>query len=111
MNIEESHHHGFAKWEWPFSDPDNSVAFSTVRVFRENFPILLVSHDEDGDWQFLCGTTLDKKHIFVACLGCVFERDRTIGELADLPIGWTATRDYIGAPWHREQNPPEENES
>ncbi len=110
MRTVHAHPHRFEKWEWPFSDPENAVAFSTVRVFRENYPMLLASHDENGDWQFLCDTTTDPKDIFVVCLGCAFERDRTIGELANLPLGWTATREYVGAPWFREQSPPEENE-
>ena len=41
---------------------------------------------------------------------CAYQKDKTIGELADLPLGWTAWRDYVGGPWEREQKPEEEDE-
>ena len=110
MNTDEYHEHAFPKSEWPFSDPENTMAISTVRVFNEDSPILRVSHDDDRDWQVLCDTTVDPKDGIVVCLGCAYARDKTIGELADLPLGWTATRDYVGGPWHREKKPPEEDE-
>ena len=46
-----------------------------------------MTHDEDGYWQLLCGTTNKSEDGRVACLGDLFERDRTIGALADLPRG------------------------
>jgi hypothetical protein len=48
-------------------------------------PIREVYHDPDGDWQFLCGTTLDAADLKLVCLGCMVERDVTIGELAEMP--------------------------
>ncbi len=110
MDTVSQHQHSFPESEWPFSDPTNVVAISTVRVFRENYPILRVSHDEDGDWQVLCDTTVETKDAIVVCLGCAYQRDKTIGELSDLPMGCMAWRDYIGGPWHREMKEPEENE-
>jgi hypothetical protein len=81
------HRHSFVDSEWPFSDPINTAAFTTVRVVRDGYPVLLVSHDEEGDWQMLCGTTNDTADALVVCLGCAYQRDRSIGELADLPPG------------------------
>jgi len=107
MHTVEAHPHSFSASDWPFSDPANAVAFTTNRVLRGGLPILRVSHDWDGDWQFLCGTTNAIEDALVVCLGCAFERDRTIGELADLPIGWGAWRDGPGAPWERSRNDPE----
>ena len=44
--------------DWPFADPRNVAVITTRQVFREGLPVLLVTHDEDdGDWQFVCGTT------------------------------------------------------
>ena len=85
------------------------MAISTVQVFRQGFPILGVSHDYDGGWQVLCGTTSDAKDGIVVCLGCAYQKDKTIGELADLPLGWTAWRDRVGGPWEREQKAEEED--
>ena len=110
MKTVEQHAHDFPVSDWPFEDPHNAHAYSTVQVFRRNFPILRVSHDLDGDWQVLCDTTIDSRDGIVVCLGCAFQRDRTIGELADLPLGWAAWRDFVGGPWTREENPPDPDE-
>jgi hypothetical protein len=101
------HSHTFDQSEWPFDEPTNVAAFGTVRVFREDYPILYVSHDHDGDWQILCGTTNDLEHAMVVCLGCAFQKDPTIGQLADLPIGWIARRESVNHPWVREHTEPQ----
>ena len=107
MAVPETHTHRFDPSEWPFADPMNTTAFSTSRVFGDNFPILLVTHDVEGDWQILCGTTNDPADALVVCLGCAYERDRTIGALADLPRGWMAWRDTADAPWIRGSKEPD----
>ena len=33
------------------------------------------------------------------CLGCVYERDATLSDIADLPRGWSAYRAAIGEDW------------
>jgi hypothetical protein len=100
-----SHTHKFACAEWPFGEEPNVVAVTTVHVLESQLPIVLVTHDaDDGMWQILCGTTNDPKDGRVVCLGCMFESDPSIGELADLPLGWRATRDGPGEPWHRERS-------
>jgi hypothetical protein len=111
MDTVEQHEHEFPKSEWPFSGPENVVAISTVQVFRRGFPILRVSHDYDGDWQVLCGTTLDRQDAIVVCLGCAYQKDKTIAELADLPLGWTAWRDHVGGRWEREQKPEDDDDA
>ncbi|MEM6469013.1 MAG: DUF4262 domain-containing protein [Planctomycetota bacterium] len=42
---------------WPFLEPKNTAVISTRQVIAGVHPVLVVSHDDDGDWQFLCGTT------------------------------------------------------
>lgn len=68
-----------------FLGPINAIIISTRRVVDDGFPISLVTHDDDGDWQILCGTTNEPADGSVMCLGCMFQRDRSIGQLADLP--------------------------
>jgi hypothetical protein len=87
---------------WPFHLGSNRAAFTT-RPVLEGHPVLLVSHDRDGDWQFLCGTTNRPEDGRVVSLGCVLERDQTLAEVADLPEGWTACRPAKGAAWRREK--------
>jgi hypothetical protein len=63
--------------------------------------ILLVSHDQDGDWQFWCGTTNEAKDGALVSLGGILTRDGTLSEVADLPEGWRAERPTIGGLWVR----------
>jgi hypothetical protein len=88
---------------WPFHEGRNRAAITTKPVLRNGHPILLVTHDRDGDWQFLCGTTSRPKEGQVVSLGCIFERDHTLAEVADLPEGWRAHRAARGGPWRREK--------
>jgi hypothetical protein len=86
--------------DWPFHEGKNRSSITTRQVL-EGHPILLVSHDEDGDWQFLCGTTDDEEDGRVVCLNEILELDGSTTGLADLPIGWDASRDARGKPWQR----------
>ena len=95
----EEHTHTFSG-PWPFGDlAVNTAAFTTVQVLHHKFPILVVSHDEDGDWQFLCGTTTETDDCKIVCLGCTLDLDPSIAALADLPVGWQAVRESASGPW------------
>jgi len=90
---------------WPFKEPRNLAVFTTRQVLDEGLPVLVVAHDEeDGAWQFLCGTSeLKGRDARIVCLEEMFKHDPTLGDLADLPLGWRASRDGNG-PWKRERN-------
>lgn len=107
METVKIHKHSFDPGEWPFQDPVNTAVISTRQVFRLGYPILRVCHDTDGDWQILCGTTNDTSDAMVVCLGCAYQKDRTIGSLADLPTGWAAYRKKPGSKWIRERREEE----
>lgn len=94
-----SHIHEFESW--PFKEPVNTAAFTTRQVLRDAYPVLQVDHDHDGDWQFLCGTTLESEDLTIVCMGCVLERDPMLALLADLPAGWFAVRDSASDNWSR----------
>jgi hypothetical protein len=99
------------KPDWPFADPPNAAAVTTVHVLDGTKPVLLVTHDADDDmWQVLCGTTNDPDDGRVAHLDCLYGIDPTIGEVADLPPGWRAWREAVGKPWVREVRPPDEED-
>ena len=103
-----NHTHDFP--HWPFDDAITTAAFTTRRVIEEGLPVLLVSHDLDGEWQFLCGTTNETADCRIVCLGCAYERDPTIAGVSDLPIGWMAERDAIGGAWERFPRPEDDSE-
>ncbi len=104
-----SHPHSFHSW--PFNLPVETGVFTTRQVLEGVEPIREVYHDPDGDWQFLCGTTLDAADLKLVCLGCMVERDLTIGELADMPPSWCASRRSEGAEWIQEPYEPHPDEA
>lgn len=86
-----------------FDAPRHTAVFVCRRV-REGAPILHVSHDDDGDWQFLCGGDHGEAAgdpASLACLECTVARDASLNELADLPQGYSAGRERPGAAWVR----------
>jgi hypothetical protein len=97
------------KRAWPFADPKNAIALTMREVADGANPILLVTHDlEDGVWQFLDGRDdPDPDDAIVVCLEHMYGVDPTVGQLADLPLGWRAWRDAPNEPWKREEMKPE----
>jgi hypothetical protein len=102
------HEHVFASW--PFAESVETAAFTTTPVLEGREPVRLVSHDNDGDWQFLCDTTVDAADCRMVCLGCALEHDDTLRTIADLPKGWYAVRAGVGQPWTRAPRPVEWDE-
>lgn len=92
----------FSTDDWPFAAPSNSAVFTTARVGKEGRPILMVYHDHEGYWQFHAGFIEPGERPSVFCLGCIYDLDPTVAAVADLPVGWMATRDAVGATWQRE---------
>ena len=89
--------------QWPFEGAPDTTTITTVNVLAGH-PILLVTHDaDDGMWQCLCGTTDASEDARVVALSELYERDPSIGELADLPLGWRAWRADLGATWQRSE--------
>jgi hypothetical protein len=88
--------------DWPFGDPPDTGVFTTQPVL-DGARIEDVFHDQNGDWQFLCGTTTAAEDGRIVHLAHLVEEDPSIRGLADLPRGWRARRcddaDHYG--WHR----------
>ena len=103
-----THSHSF-EGTWPFQSPESSATLCCPCVFSGTSPILYVRHDEDGDWQFLCGAAHDiDSRPRLLCFGCVVERDPSILALADLPAGWGAQRESLAANWERAESPDDQ---
>lgn len=102
------HSHQFV--HWPFADAHNTASFSTTKVVREHLPVLLVSHDADGAWQFLDATTDEPGEALLVCMACIYEGDQSLEQIADLPLGWSAWRQEVGGTWERAENPPEDDD-
>lgn len=86
----------------PFNE-DQALGVITTAAVLGGAPILMVSHDEDdGGWQFLCGTTNDPNDGRIVHLYEIVEMDPTVAEVADMPVGWVAFRDSPNGRWIRE---------
>src|SRR5215813_3037784 len=76
--------------DWPFNDPENVAVITTRHVLDARKPILLVAHDQDdGAWQFLCGTTNNSADARVVSLRQIFEnqvRDQTLSGSSPLSV-------------------------
>lgn len=92
---------------WSFSDAQNVAVITTAKVCTKEDWIAHVYHDkDDGTWQFL-GTLpgeITEKEALIVALGQIVEIDLTVSELADLPLGWHAWRDVVGAAWKRSRS-------
>jgi hypothetical protein len=97
-----------AKWKFPSGR--HTSAFLSQTVFDKTEPITYVSHDDNGDWQFLGDKMSDGGGPVISCLHHPIDEDATLEELHDLPLNWYATREKPGAPWQRFEHPPEEPE-
>lgn len=86
---------------WPFKDPEKLAVITLTRILNGSKPILYVVHDEDGDWQFLDGDDVSEEDAETVAFKRVVDLDRSLGELADLPVNWTAEREAVGKPWTR----------
>ena len=83
-----------------FEDPLETAVFTTTYVLKENKPILYVSHDADGAWQFhTANDGVDTTTAMLVTLQNVLEHDATINEVSDLPLGHYASRESVGAAW------------
>jgi len=89
--------------DWPFTETENVAVITTSRVVQEGRAILLVIHDEDGEWQFLDGGEVRAEDGMVVSLGNIVRRDNSLTSLANLRVGWQAWRENIHSSWNRER--------
>jgi hypothetical protein len=87
---------------WPFDQGPRVAALTTRQVLDDGFPILRVVHySDEEDWAFTCGTTNANEDGRLIAMEEAMEIDSTIAEVADLPLGWGASRTHIGGQWSK----------
>ncbi|KQS69069.1 hypothetical protein ASG41_22280 [Modestobacter sp. Leaf380] len=69
---------------WPFPESPDTLIFTTQPIL-DGAPVVDVHHDDDGDWQVLCGTTLDPQDARMVHFGHLVEMHPGLVALADLP--------------------------
>lgn len=82
-----------------FTDPPNTACFTCRHVIQDGMPILSVTHDHDGTWQFLCGQPHTGADANIISLKQATEIDPSVNELYELPIGVGADRAAKDAEW------------
>ncbi len=87
--------------EWPFADPPDCPVMASTRILDGGQPIRHVWHGEgyDQTWRFserVTGAMDDGREVG---LGVVAALHPTVGELAALPLDWTAQRLASGERW------------
>jgi hypothetical protein len=81
------------------------AAYLSGSVYRKQLPILLVTHEEGGDWQFLDGREVDVDDGVSVHIDHVFDEHPDVLALADLPEGWAAERISAESNWERFRQP------
>ena len=90
---------------WPFDQPPNCAVITLRRILDGAEHILHVIHDsEDHGWQFLSGSDAHEAEAAVVALGTIVDLDPSVSEVADIPPGWRAWRDWKGQDWNRGPN-------
>lgn len=93
------------QYAWKFPDPPNVGVYTTALVIKDGEPVMYVAHDANGGaWQFHAGPKKGSgalSEVMVVSLRSMIERDPSLIELADLPLGWTAERTSPKGRWTR----------
>jgi hypothetical protein len=71
-------------------------------------PILLMFHDDNGEWQFLSSHEEHPEECVYIHLAHVLECDPSVRDLEDLPTGWRAWRWNAADEWRREPTPQDQ---
>ena len=88
------------KNQFKFKDSETKAVFTCDHVLNGGRPILYVSHDSEGDWQFLCGQDdHTEENAKVISLKQATELDQTINDLFEMPIGVGADRKTLKDKW------------
>jgi hypothetical protein len=90
------------KCAFKFRDSGDIACFTCDHVLSNQRPILFVSHDddEDGTWQFLCGTEAHTgSNAKIVSLKQITELDPTVNELFEMPPGVGAGRENTASNW------------
>jgi hypothetical protein len=90
-----------------FDERDLGV-FTSRLVRDDEQAILLVFHEENGDWQFLSSNEEREEEIVLVHLSHVLDWDPTVQSLEDLPGGWKAWRGSVDDDWARERTSPDQ---
>jgi len=85
-----------------FPDSLNTAVFTTKFVVHDRKEITYISHDfEDGSWEFYSDDNFDNYEdiVLILSLDEIIQLDISLLEVADLPLGFVATRRSKADDW------------
>jgi hypothetical protein len=86
--------------EYKFADSSDTACFVCDHVLSRQRPILHVTHDHDGYWQFICGQNdHDEINGKIISIGQATAIDSTINTLYEMAIGVGADRQSVNDNW------------
>jgi hypothetical protein len=100
--------HRYDPVSWPFDNPKRIQVLAPQEIVDGTLFIADVFHDESDTWLIYPRNTngLEEEPV-EACLGCLYARDGTLADIADLPRDWEARRKTPEDPWIRSKVPDE----
>jgi hypothetical protein len=87
-----------------FSEAKNTMVITTKSIINNIKYISLVSHDDDGMWEFLDGDDVDEEDAAIVSLFEIVKIDDSINDLCELPTGWIAYRECKDGKWVKQVN-------
>ena len=82
-----------------FKESKNQAVFTCCHIIEENKPILYVKHDNEGDWQFLCGDNHTTEDARVIALQEIIDIDPSVSNVSNLKRGQIAVRESKENEW------------
>lgn len=77
----------------------STLVITSKDVMIKGNPIVYVSHHEDGSWEFWGKELVDESQIMLVSLEQIINRDKSILELADLPVESSAYKESSEKEW------------
>jgi len=91
---------------WLIAGHPNDDCFAVKQIADGSMPVLSAFYDLDvGQWCFMTGEEILPEDRVEANLGRIVKRDSSLLALADLPLGWIASRDSARSRWIYESIP------
>lgn len=90
-------------WDKFFGKKEKDINYNqavfTSKQAVDGTPILLVIHDEDGEWQFLTGDTITEADIMLVSVAQIIQLDGTLKQVLEIEKGISVTRQTVGDRW------------
>lgn len=86
---------------FPFQESPDTCVLTCRHMLDEHAPVLRITHDQDGIWQFLCGKSHETADARVLSLMELWRMAPSAGRVAGLPCGCTAERKHRLARWRQ----------